>query len=69
VRPIPEELLGRLDQDALDLLDEAAADVEETLGRTGSESILRLARLLLERETMLGHEFADAAAEETRCTN
>ena len=66
MRPISEDLLGRLDEDALELLAEARADVEQTLRRIGSEPILRLARLLLERETMLGGEFVDAFAEVTR---
>lgn len=66
MRPISEEILGRLDEDALDLLNEAQDDVAEILGRMGGESILHLARLLIERETMLGGEFADAVAEETR---
>jgi hypothetical protein len=62
MRPLSEELLGRLDEDALEILDKARADVEEILGRIGPERILRLARLLLERETMLGREFGQAAA-------
>ena len=66
MRPVSEEILGRLDEDALDLLNDARADVDEILGRVGCPSLVRLAELLIERETMLGHEFADAAAEATR---
>jgi hypothetical protein len=40
--------------------------MDKILGRIGCESIRRIARLLIERETMLGGEFADAVAEVTR---
>ena len=66
MRAPSDELLWRLDEDALDLLDEAWEETLAWLQGIGAETILELARTLLHRETVLGAEFAKAAEALTR---
>ena len=55
-RPVSEELLGRIDLDVLDLLEQAREDARGVLRRIGADTVQRLAEALLRDETLLGPE-------------
>ena len=54
-----EYLLQRLDQDALDLLEDAYHSAEQILQGIGSDTVRRLAQLLVERQTLFGDDLAE----------